>query len=210
MLAAGSASLDGHDMRRIASLLALATPLTPALATPPELAPPPQVLLAQAEEADPDDPNEESLTVMDGGIIDERSWSMTAAIGLSLVPGGGFGLFYVEKPGAGWATIALSAIGYGVGAAYMLGVFDEQPETRCRFKDEVAEPEECESALDRTGPLRDEKNPRTGNFYSFEVEDFSRVTTGEDYDGTTTGLAIASTATATPTNRHSPTCRSKS
>src|SRR5688572_5331802 len=95
-------------MRRFVSALAatalsLATahagePAPPAPALPAEMAPAPKVLLAQAPVDDSDLKDEETLEALKQEEIAKEAWSMGAAIGLSLVPGGGAGLIYAEEP----------------------------------------------------------------------------------------------------------------
>jgi hypothetical protein len=177
-------------MRRTATALALLTAsATAAQAAPPrEAAPPVQALQGAVDDSDLNE--EPTLGDLIKEDTDKDSWSMGTAIGLSFIPGGGLGLFYAEKPAAGWVTISLAAVGYGLGAAYMLGAFDKSTKTVCRYQDAVAKPEECDYAqgglLDNQHP----KDPRTGKYYFEESNDFSTVTTGNKFDGKQTGLII--------------------
>ncbi len=188
-------------MRRTLTALAALATVTPAFAAPPAVAPPPQQLLAQADEIDLGsvDGEEETLQALDGAIIEEESWSMGAAIGLSLIPGGGFGLMYADKPGAAGLTFALAAAGYGLGAAYMLGAFDESTSQRCRFGDSSVDMNECDAAYDPEHPLNKEIDPRTGDYYFRAKDQYAYVTTGENFDGQTTGLIIMGATYATTT-----------
>lgn len=194
MLAGSRATHAGEVMRTTVTVLVALATATPALAAPPEVAPPPPVLLALADEIDlaTVDTEEETLEALNQVEIDASSWSMGTAIGLSLIPGGGWGLFYAEKPGAAWLTTTLAAVGYGIGAAYALGAFDESTRLRCRFDDSQSVPlENCRAAHQNDHPWNKEKDEEYSGRRFFQAKDqYSFVTTGEDFDGTVTGLAI--------------------
>lgn len=173
----------------------------PAAAVPPEVAPPPALLLAQYQIDDSDLQDEVTLEELHAEEFDAEAWSMGSAIGLSFVPGGGFGLLYAEKPAAAAAVFGLSAIGYGVGTAYLLGVFDESSSQQCIFKGQKAPDLECQAALDITHELhrerKDPDDPRSPYYYQLKG-DYDYETVGRDFDGSTTGaLILAGTYAAT-------------
>ena len=68
---------------------------------------------------DPDLEDDESLEDLMKIEYDKDAWSMGTAIGLSLVPGGGFGLLYARKKPQAVIPFLLSTVGYGLGIAYM-------------------------------------------------------------------------------------------
>ncbi|MBM4113980.1 MAG: hypothetical protein FJ253_11535 [Phycisphaerae bacterium] len=122
--------------RLAAAALVLTLPATAvALSVPPEMAPSPQVLLAVNDEPvdDSDLATEESLTDLEGEEFQKRAWSMSAAVGLSFIPGGGFGLVYAEKKAASAVPFLLSVAGYAVGTLYLLGSFDTSKSSACYF-----------------------------------------------------------------------------
>ena len=90
--------------------MAQAVPGTPVQPTPIEEAPPPAVLLAQVDDSDLAD--EETLTELMQIEIDRDAQSMGAAIGLSLIPGGGWGLLYAGKPAQSAVPFSLAAAGF--------------------------------------------------------------------------------------------------
>lgn len=192
--------------RTVAALTALTLASAPALADPgstvdPTTAPAPQVLLAQAgiDALDSDLRDEESLEFLQGIEYDKDAWSMGSAVGLSLLPGAGWGLMYAEKPAQSTVPILLSAVGYGLGALYMLGIFDESSTEICTHaRDGRVGYGECGYAdvtFDPTNPEQidnndiDPRDPRMRAYFATR-SDYAYATRGEDFDGTTTGLII--------------------
>lgn len=190
-------------MRRLAAVIAaLAMASAPALANPgavadPLAAPEPGVLLAQVDDSDLKD--EESLEFLQNLEFQKDAWSLGAGVGLSLIPGAGWGLIYAEKPAQSTVPFLLSAIGYGVGALYMAGVFDESSTQICsHVRDGRVNDAECTYAdvvLDPNNPDQVDNNdidPRDPDMrpYFATRSDYEVVTRGEDFDGTTTGIII--------------------
>lgn len=126
--------------RLLASALAVSLPASaaagPVRNVPPEMAASPQTLLAQRDEAvdDSDLGQEESLDELNRAEMAPLQWSTPAAVGLSFIPGGGFGLVYAEKKAASAVPFLLSAAGFAVGALYLAGVFDTTKKTHCYYK----------------------------------------------------------------------------
>ena len=198
-------------IRRFAAALLLVSPLTmqaPAAraeSIPPEMAPSPRVLLAANEPVDDSDlADEETLKELNDEEIGKSAWSTGAAVGLSLIPGGGFGLIYAEKKPHSVVPFLLSAAGYTVGALYMAGIFDTSKSTRCVFDGTKKVPEShCYYALDQATQMSDiyptddldnhstDPNDPTGKteFYDNGVR-YGREERGEDFDGQKTGLYI--------------------
>ncbi|MCK6573380.1 hypothetical protein L6V77_20055 [Myxococcota bacterium] len=122
--------------RLAAAALVLTLPATVAAqSVPPEMAPSPQLLLAANGEPvdDSDLSSEESLADLDQEEIDKKAWSTGTAVGLSFIPGGGFGLIYAEKKAASAVPFLLSVAGYAVGTLYLLGSFDTSKSSACYF-----------------------------------------------------------------------------
>ena len=67
--------------------------------------------------------SDESLEQLMQIEYDRDAWSMSSAIGLSLVPGGGFGLIYVRKKTAGCCSISTFVFGVWVGHCLLGGIF---------------------------------------------------------------------------------------
>jgi hypothetical protein len=158
-----------------------------------EAAPAPSVLLAQLE--DPEIKDEETLEQLIDLEVNSKAQSVGVAVGLSFIPGAGWGLLYSGRKAQAMVPFALSAIGYGIGFAYMGGVFDTSSSTAC-FHDPSSQsvPDvECTLADD---PIRNKEiDPRTTkvepfNRYFDTAADYGTVTSGEDYDGAKTGLLI--------------------
>ena len=80
---------------------------------------------------DPDLEDDETLEDLMKIEYDKDAWSTSTAIGLSLVPGGGFGLIYARKKPQAVIPFLLSTVGYGLGIAYMAGAFDESQTSIC-------------------------------------------------------------------------------
>ena len=79
--------------------------------------------------------SDESLEQLVRIEYDKDAWSMSSAIGLSLVPGGGFGLIYVRKKPQAVVPFLLSSLGYGLGIAYLAGSFDEAQVAVCTTRE---------------------------------------------------------------------------
>ena len=181
----------------------------PALAIPPTEAPAPSVLFAQLDDSDLK--TEETLEDLQEIEFDKDSWSMGSAIGLSMLPGGGFGLIYAEKRAQAIIPILLSAVGYGVGAAYLLGAFDESStqvclhdtagvvkDAECRLADDPVKkslidgrflPDIC-SRYGGRNPVTSGDIPVQCKAYFQTRDQYGPVTRGEDFDGKNTGIVI--------------------
>lgn len=191
-------------MRRPAAVIAALTLASaPALANPgapvvdPLAAPQPGALLAQVDDSDME--KEESLEFLKNLEFQKDAWSLGAGIGLSLIPGAGWGLMYAEKPAQSTVPFLLSIVGYGVGALYLTGTFDETSTEICQHvRDGRVRDEECGYAdvvLDPNNPGQTDNNdidPRDPEMrpYFATRSDYERVTRGEDFDGFNTGLII--------------------
>ena len=99
----------------------------------PISAPSPQVLFAQM-----DDPalvmelkDEETLGDLQNIEYEREALSMSKGILLSFIPGGGWGLLYAKKSIQAIVPFLLSAVGYGIGAVYLSGSFDETQQEVC-------------------------------------------------------------------------------
>lgn len=208
--------------RLLAASLVLTVPAA-ALAqqqapVPPEMAQAPRELLAQGGEPvdDTDLGEEESLKELIKEEIAPNEWSTPAAIGLSFIPGGGFGLIYAEKKAASAVPFLLSAAGYAVGALYMLGTFDTSKSTHCYYKndpDAVTAGSKvsmfhCTYAkwdsrtTDDPIPGDKDKDGNAINTHSFDpnsggtrayidsAANYNVLDSGENFDGTKTGIYI--------------------
>jgi hypothetical protein len=177
---------------------------TAAAQTPsdPTVAPAPELLIAQIDDSDLRD--EETLTQLMGIEYSKDAWSMGSAVGLSMIPGAGWGLVYTRQKAQAVVPILLSAIGYGLGGLYVAGLFDESSEVQCRHV-RVGKVGPMDGGVDRCGyakivfdpnePNRidnqdiDELDTQERPFFATAV-DYSLVTVGQDFDGTNTGLVI--------------------
>lgn len=147
---------------------------------------------------DSDLANEETLEELKEEEYDKESWSMGTAIGLSFIPGGGAGLLYAEKPAAATVPYLLSAIGYGIGVAYIAGVADESSSDICtHVRDGRVPLEECGFGDAGADPAvrnsRDQRGePSSGIFptYGQTQGEYTNGTVGEDFDGQKTGIII--------------------
>lgn len=181
-------------MRRIAATVAIVSLLAgPALArnpVPTSAAAPPQVLLAQVDDSDLKE--EKNLEELIEEEYDEKSWSMGKAIGLSLLPGAGYGLVYAEKKAQSVVPFLLSLAGYGVGIAYMLGVFDTTSKDVCvHVRDGEVPLREC--GIGKTPGENQANDPRSvgGMVQYFDTQnDYQEGVKGEDFDGKDTGVLI--------------------
>ncbi len=180
---------------RSASLLLLLSGV--AWATPPEAAPSPQTFLAQLDDSDVR--GEETLEDLWKIEYDKNKQEVSAAIGLSLIPGGGFGLVYAKKKPQAIVPIILSLVGYGVGTAYLLGTFDESSKEVCRRQgNEVVPNEVCSWVKDPEFNHDKDEYANDGSAYFENVEDYQMSVVGEDFDGKMRGIyIIAGTYAAT-------------
>lgn len=190
--------------RTVAAITALTLASAPAFAAPtvdPTAAPGTEVLLAQAgiDALDSDLKDEESLEFLQDLEFDKEAWSMGTAVGLSLLPGAGWGLMYAEKPAQSTVPFLLSAVGYGIGAMYLGGFFDETSVAICsHVRDGRVGYDECGYAdvtFDPTNPDQIDNNdidPRDTQMRAYFAtrSDYEYGTRGEDFDGQTTGLII--------------------
>lgn len=181
-------------MRRFVSVATTVGLLAgPALAknpVPTSAAAPPAVLLAQVDDSDLAD--EETLEELIEDEITAESWSMGKAIGLSLLPGGGFGLIYAEKKAQSVVPFLLSAVGYGVGLAYLLGVFDTDSEQVCvHVRDGEVPLNECSiGSTAGDNQANDPRSPDGMTQYFNTKGDYTPGVKGEDFDGKQTGFLI--------------------
>lgn len=181
-------------MRRFIAAIAATAMLTgPALARD---VPTPRELLAQVGDGQVDDSDmagEETLTELIEIEVADKSMSMGAAIGLSLIPGGGFGLVYTGKKAQSVVPFLLSVAGYGVAGAYFLGAFDKSSTTACvHVRDNVVPRGECN--IGNTAGDNQVNDPRSEDMmtpYFATKEDYETVKKGEDFDGKDTGVLIA-------------------
>lgn len=194
--------------RLVASALAVALPAAAAAqSVPPEMAAPPRTLLAANGGAVDDsdvaaESEDETLDKLNQIEIDKDAWSTGAAVGLSAIPGGGFGLIYANKSAASVVPFLISIAGFTVGALYMVGKFDTKKKTSCFFK---ADPNSsatgaqvdsyrCSYALftgttDDPIPGDQDDNPdpaqntgeRTTHSFDWTAADNSRVGTNKEY-----------------------------
>ena len=194
--------------RLVASALVVALPVAAAAqSVPPEMAAPPRTLLAaNGEPVDDTDvaaeSEDETLAVLNQIEIDKDAWSTGAAVGLSAIPGGGFGLIYADKPAASVVPFLLSVAGFAVGALYIAGKFDTKKKTNCFFKADPSgtaagtevDSYRCSYALFTgatddpiAGDEDDNPNPaqntgeRTTHSFDWTATDKSRVGTNKEY-----------------------------
>ncbi len=122
-----------------------------AQAAPPSSAPPPLSLLQgesplyeihRSPSAQMDDPDlvrelAEEETLVDLQNIEYSNDALSSGRGvlLSLVPGAGWSLIYANRRAQGVLIILGATVGYGMGVAYLAGVFDENAERRCVLTD---------------------------------------------------------------------------
>lgn len=179
-------------MRKVFALLALlpALPVQARDAVPVMAAPGPERLIAQVDDSDLKD--EEGLQELMDEEFDKDKWSMGSALGLSLVPGGGFGLIYAEKKAQSAVPFVLAAVGFGLGAAYLVGAFDEQSKTVCVHTRAGTVPlGECDIG-NRAGDNQaiDPRSEDMNTPYFATKADYTKGIQGEDFDGASTGILI--------------------
>ncbi len=169
----------------------------------PTVAPAPEMLLAQVDDSDLRD--EETLNQLMSIEYSKDAWSMGTAVGLSMIPGAGWGLVYTKQKAQSVVPILLSAIGYGLGGLYLAGLFDETSEQKCRHVREGFDISGVPIPLERCGyadivydpsqPARidnqdpDDLDPQERPFFA-TAADYSVVTVGQDFDGTNLGLGL--------------------
>jgi hypothetical protein len=178
-------------MRRIVAAI-VAAGLVPGFAiaqVSPTEAPPPRTLLAQVDDSDLGE--EITLDELKEEEFDKDAQSMGAAIGLSLIPGGGWGLMYADKGAQSTVPLVLFVAGAVVGGLYVGGVFDESSKTVCQHTRDGRVPiDEC--GIGGTAGANQETDPRDPQMrpYFATQDDYERITVGEDFDGTDTGIII--------------------
>ncbi len=178
-------------MRRVVASV-VAAGLVPGLAfaqVDPREAPPPRVLLAQVDDSDLGE--EETLEDLKKIEYDVDAQSMGAAVGLSLLPGGGWGLMYADQKAQSTVPIVLFVAGAVVGGLYVAGIFDESSKTVCKHaRDGKVELDEC-AIGGRAGENQavDPRDPQMRQYFATQ-EDYERVKVGDDFDGKNTGLVI--------------------
>ena len=140
----------------IVAMIALATMMNTTFAAPPLSSPPPLALLQNSSplfQLDHgtqgrimEDPTlmreleqEESLEDLQEIEYNREALSVSRGTILSLIPGGGWSLMYANRRAQGVLMILGAAFGYGMGAAYALGVFDETAERTCVLTDSSKE-----------------------------------------------------------------------
>ena len=143
--------------------------------------------------------SDESLEQLMQIEYDRDAWSMSSAIGLSLVPGGGFGLIYVRKKPQAVVPFLLSSLGYGLGIAYLAGSFDESQVAVCTHaRDGRVPTAECGYSsipYDPGVPQRidnqdiDPRSPN-GQPYFQTQGDYRRSNSGRNYSGKSAGISI--------------------
>ena len=169
----------------------------------PTVAPAPEILIAQIDDSDLRD--EETLNELMTIEYSKQAWSMGTAVGLSMLPGAGWGLVYTKQKAQAVIPILLSAIGYGLGGLYVAGIFNEKSEQKCRHVREGFDVSGVPIPLERCGyagivydpsqPDRidnqdpDDLDPQERPFFA-TAADYSVVTVGQDFDGTNLGLGL--------------------
>ena len=165
----------------------------------PLAAPSADILVAMIDDSDLRD--EETLDQLMKIEYDRDKMSAGAAIGSSFIPGAGWGLMYAKKPIQAVVPFALSAVGYGLGAAYLFGIFDTEKTEICRHKPSSSRvgDDECRRgtrAFDATNPdLIDNQDPDPRSTdkmtpYFNTQGDYEVTFAGQDFDGVGTGLVI--------------------
>ena len=150
-------------------------------------------------DTDPDLEDDESLEELMQIEYNKDAWSMPTAIGLSLVPGGGFGLIYARQKPQAVVPFLLSTLGYGLGIAYLAGTFDESEVGICtHVRDGRVPTQECSygnAEFDPADPDRvslrtiDPRDPG-GRPYFQTNTDYMPSTSGRNYSGRSAGLTI--------------------
>ena len=147
---------------------------------------------------DPDLEGDESLEQLMQIEYEKDAWSLPTAIGLSLIPGGGFGLVYTRKKPQAVVPFLLSTLGYGLGIAYLAGTFDESQVGICtHVRDGRVPTEECSYASVEDNPMYPERtdnktqDPRSSNRQYWQTAaDYAASTSGRNYSGRSAGISI--------------------
>lgn len=201
--------------RLVATALLVAFPTSLlAQSVPPEVAGSPRTLLAARGHAAPagggepvddsDLKDEETLTELNQIEYEKDSWSAGAAIGLSAIPGGGFGLIYARNKAASVVPFLLSAAGYTLGALYFVGVFNTSKKTVCLYDDVTTSSVNCSYALRGVpDPIKTDMidnhsiDPNTktaenpdGIPYYMSGSHYTETTRGDKFNGKKTGIYI--------------------
>ena len=117
---------------------------TTAWSTPPHLAPPPLKLFESSGSFVPlgqmEDPElvrelsgEETLVDLQNIEYEREALSKGRGVLLSAIPGAGWSLIYANRKAQGVLVILGSIAGYGLGAAYLTGAFDESAQRTCNL-----------------------------------------------------------------------------
>ncbi|MAD60850.1 MAG: hypothetical protein CMH49_04930 [Myxococcales bacterium] len=140
----------------VLSVSALLTMVSISTAAPPLSSPPPLTLLQNnsplfqldqnTQSQMMDDPTlmreleqEESLEDLQEIEYNREALSISRGTLLSLIPGGGWSLMYANRRAQGVLMVLGATLGYGMGAAYALGVFDESADKTCVLTDSSKE-----------------------------------------------------------------------
>ena len=144
---------------------------------------------------------EETLGDLQNMEYDRESMSMGRGIALSFIPGGGFGMMYANKRAQGLLTVALAAVGYGVGLAFATGSLNSEAATVCVYTptNDVVKTSTCSRGEPSAENPRQhlDIDPRSvtpqnpDGLRYFETQgDYAIQTRGSSYDGTSLGLKI--------------------
>jgi hypothetical protein len=76
---------------------------------------------------------EETLQELQEIEFQRESLNLSRGVGLSFIPGGGWGLFYAQKRAQGLIPLVASLIGYGVGLALLSGSLDTDESRVCVY-----------------------------------------------------------------------------
>ena len=76
--------------------------------------------------------NEKTLEQLHELEFDREAMSVQKAVTTSFIPGAGWGLLYAKKDAQSVVPFALSAVGYGLGALFLGGVFSEDSTRICQ------------------------------------------------------------------------------
>ena len=128
----------------VSTVLLLTLTAATAWSTPPQLAPPPLKLFESTSVFTPqgqmDDPElvrelsgEETLVDLQNIEYEREALSQGRGVLLSAIPGAGWSLIYANRKAQGVLVILGSLAGYGLGAAYLAGAFDESAQRTCNL-----------------------------------------------------------------------------
>lgn len=76
---------------------------------------------------------EETLVDLQNIEYDREALSVGRGVAMSAIPGAGWSLMYANRTAQGILVMAAAVAGYTVGAAFLLGAFDEQTIPECRL-----------------------------------------------------------------------------